>query len=85
MNQFLVRRASSSYPSEPGLHSHNQRRRHSGGARHIILRVALALLVIAGLAGVGYYGYTLADQYIYQAYQNGHSISRSRAMRRNVL
>jgi sortase A len=34
------------------------------------LKVALALLIVLGLGGVGYYAYTLADQYIYQAYEN---------------
>jgi sortase A len=28
------------------------------------------LLLILGVAGIGYYGYTVEDQYIYQAYQN---------------
>lgn len=67
----LVRRTPSGYSSEPGLHSHNQRRRVRGaGSRPLILKVALALLIILGLGGVGYYAYTLADQYVYQAYEN---------------
>jgi sortase A len=68
----LVRRTPSGYSSEPGAHSHNQRRRGQGGSgsRSIFLKVALALLVVLGLGGVGYYAYTLSDQYIYQAYEN---------------
>jgi sortase A len=67
----LVRRTPSGYSSEPGLHSHNQRRRiRGGGSRPLILKVALALLIVLGLGGVGYYAYTLGDQYLYQAYEN---------------
>jgi sortase A len=67
----LVRRASNAYPSEPGLHSHNRRRRSDGsGSRPLMLRLALALLIVLGLGGVGYYVYTLGDQYVYQAYEN---------------
>jgi sortase A len=67
----LVRRTPSGYSSEPGLHSHNQRRRVRGvESRPLILRVALALLIVLGLCGVGYYTYTLGDQYLYQAYEN---------------
>jgi sortase A len=67
----LVRRIPSGYSSEPGLHSHNRRRRGSGpSSRPLILRLALAFLIILGLAGVGYYAYTLCDQYVYQAYEN---------------
>jgi sortase A len=67
----LVRRTPSGYSSEPGLHSHNQRRRiRSAGSRPLILKVALALLIVLGFCGVGYYAYTLGDQYLYQAYEN---------------
>jgi sortase A len=67
----LVRRTPSGYSSEPGLHSHNQRRRVRGaGSRPLLLRVALGLLIVLGLGGVGYYGYTLGDRYLYQAYEN---------------
>jgi sortase A len=67
----LVRRIPSGYSSGPGLHSHNRRRRGPGSsARPLILRLALAFLIILGLAGVGYYAYTLGDQYVYQAYEN---------------
>jgi len=66
----LVRRTPSGHSSEPGRHSHNQRRRGGAGSRPRILKAALALLILLGIGGVGYYGYTLGDQYVYQAYQN---------------
>jgi sortase A len=67
----LVRRTPSGYSSEPGLHSHNRRRRGPGaGSRPFLLKVALVLLLVLGLGGVGYYAYTLGDQYIYQTYEN---------------
>ncbi len=34
------------------------------------LRYIQLLLLLLGLCGMGYYGYTLSDEYIYQAYQN---------------
>jgi sortase A len=39
--------------------------RHSG-----IVRRLRVLLLVLGLCGLAYYGYTLADQYIYQSYEN---------------
>jgi sortase A len=67
----LVRRTPNGYSSEPGLHSHNQRRRVRGAkSRPLIFKLALAVLIVLGLGGVGYYAYTLGDQYLYQAYQN---------------
>jgi sortase A len=56
---------------KPGLHSHNVRRRLSQVGRKLrFLRGLRGLLLLLGLCGVGYYGYTLADQYVYQAYEN---------------
>jgi sortase A len=66
----LVRRIPSGYPREPGLHSHNRRRRGPVRSRSPFVRVVLGLLILLGLGGVGYYGYTLGDQYVYQTYQN---------------
>ncbi len=57
-------------PVRPGVHSWNSNRLSSDPKRSPFVRALLALLVIAGIAGVGYYGYSLADQYIYQAYEN---------------
>jgi hypothetical protein len=67
----LVRRTPNGYSSEPGLHSHNHRRRVRGAkSRPLIFKLALAVLIVLGLGGVGYYAYTLGDQYFYQAYEN---------------
>jgi sortase A len=66
----LVRRMPSGYSSEPGLHSHNRKRRARRSSRSPWVRVALALLIVLGLSGVGYYAYTLGDRYVYQAYEN---------------
>jgi sortase A len=56
-------------PTKPGVHSHNLRRRPR--SRHQpVLRALRVLFLLAGLAGIGYYGYSLADQYVYQAYAN---------------
>ena len=66
----LVRRIPSGYSSEPGLHSHNRKRRARNPSRSSWVRVALALLIVLGLSGVGYYVYTLGDRYVYQAYEN---------------
>lgn len=56
---------------KPGLHSHNTTRRidrHPSRNRFVLfLRTALFTL---GLFGVGYFGYSLLDQYVYQAYEN---------------
>src|SRR5690348_1049150 len=67
---ILVRRIPSGYPSEPGLHSHNRKRRARKSSRSPWVRVALTLLNVLGLSGVGDYAYTLGDRYVYQAYEN---------------
>lgn len=67
----IVRHAIPPSFAKPGLHSHNAKRRHSQVARQPdFLRRLRGLLLILGLGGVGYYGYALSDQYIYQAYEN---------------
>jgi sortase A len=56
---------------KPGMHSHNSGRRFDGlSSRLVVLKYVRILLLIVGLIGLGYYGYTLSDEYIYQAYQN---------------
>ncbi len=56
---------------KPGLHSHNTRRRlDRNPSRNRSLRHLRASLFLLGLCGLAYYGYTLADQYVYQAYEN---------------
>jgi sortase A len=59
------------YPYEPGVHSHNQQRRSNSRPRSSGKLLQLRnLLLLVGLVCVGYYAYTLADQKIYQAYEN---------------
>ncbi len=67
----LVRYADRPYLTRPGLHSHNRQRgfvesRTSSRA----LRVVRTILLVFGLCAVGYYCYSLCDQYVYQAYEN---------------
>jgi sortase A len=68
----IVRHASTQPDVRPGSHSHNiTRRRPSPPSRAIsLVRRIRVLLILLGLCGIGYYGYTLADQYIYQSYEN---------------
>ncbi|MBV9499944.1 MAG: class D sortase [Acidobacteriaceae bacterium] len=55
----------------PGEHSHNRKRRcDSAATQRSGLRRIQTFLLILGLFGVGYYGYTLCDRYVYQAYEN---------------
>jgi sortase A len=58
-------------PVKPGLHSYNVKRRlNPSRPKHGLVSRFRLLLLICGLACVGFYGYTLANQYIYQAYEN---------------
>jgi len=67
----IIRHSTAPAFAKPGLHSHNTKRRRSSGRQKAGFVHALrGLLLILGLCGVGYYGYTLSDQYIYQAYEN---------------
>ena len=66
----LVRRMPSGYSREPGSHSHNRKRRGNKPSRSSWVRAALAVLIVLGLSGVGYYTYELGDRYVYQAYEN---------------
>ncbi len=61
----------SAYHYRPGKHSHN-RKRHSEAVvtQRSGLRGFRTLLLILGVLGVSYYGYTLCDRYVYQAYEN---------------
>ena len=67
----IVRSSPPPYFTKPGLHSHNANRRpnRSHGKFATLLHIRVLLLLL-GLCGVGYYGYTLTDQYVYQAFQN---------------
>ena len=70
---YIVRAQPATY-IRPGQHTHNVNRvrvsqpikRKSPSA----LRWMQLILLVLGLCGVGYYGYTVADQYVYQAYEN---------------
>lgn len=66
----IVRHAATTGFVKPGLHSHNITRRRVPPARFSFLRRFRILLLILGICALGYYGYTLGDQYIYQSYEN---------------
>jgi sortase A len=73
----IVRRGDSSTGAaaaavnKPGVHSRNLHRvRRAGERRSGPLRIARLALLAVGLVGTGYYAYTVADQYVYQSYQN---------------
>jgi sortase A len=67
----IVRHTAPPSFAKPGLHSHNTRRRHHEVSGNLaFLRGLRGVLLILGLCGVGYYGYTLSDQFVYQAYEN---------------
>jgi sortase A len=67
----IVRHAPADDLAKPGLHSHNVTRRLRRRPRTppFLVKTRLLLLVL-GLCALGYYGYALADQYIYQSYEN---------------
>src|SRR5690349_19437861 len=58
--------------TRPGLHSFNiGRQRKSAMRRHSRTSSFLRrLFLLVAVCGLGYYGYTLANEYVYQAYQN---------------
>lgn len=71
---LIVRHSAASAASyaRPGLHSHNKTRQMPSRVQKTgaaLNRLRLWLLIV-GICGVGYYGYTLSNQYVYQAYQN---------------
>jgi sortase A len=57
---------------EPGVHSHNQRRLLEQD--HLFcpppVRAARRILLVVAVCALGFYGYSLADQYVYQGYEN---------------
>ncbi len=58
--------------TRPGSHSHNAIRlaqKHAGKNDAPFRRLRISLFIV-GLMAVGYYAYTLSDQYVYQAYEN---------------
>jgi len=67
----IVRAAPSIPYTRPGVHSHNARRQHHATERRSRAFYSVRLfLIVVGLAALGYYGYTLGDEYVYQKYQN---------------
>lgn len=66
-------RADSSLPpTKPGLHSFNLNRRMAPPPRRRKRRTPWlrSLFYLAGFAALGYYGYTLGEQYVYERYGN---------------
>jgi sortase A len=60
-----------SYFGKPGIHSYNRSRfEQAAPPKRTGLRFARLLLFVLGIAGVGYYAYTLIDQQVYQVYGN---------------
>lgn len=59
------------YLPKPGVHSHNARRRANQERPPAgTMRGLRVLLIILGIGALGYYGYTVAYQYLYQSYAN---------------
>jgi sortase A len=68
---LLVRRNQPIYFFKPGIHNYNARRRiHQLSIGIKILRGLQLLFLLLGMSALGYYGYSLSDQYVYQAYEN---------------
>lgn len=68
---LIVRHSPPTYSVKPGLHTYNSKRQPTGSSLPAKpLQYLRTLLLLLGLCGLGYYGYTLANQYIYQDYQN---------------
>jgi sortase A len=60
-----------SYFGKPGIHSYNRSRfEKAAPPKRTGLRFTRLLLLLLGIAGVGYYAFTLLDQYVYQVYGN---------------
>lgn len=68
---FIIRQPSTPPSIKPGVHAYNRRRRFNIVRERIsnlsVLQLCLAAL---GLAGIGYYAYTLVDEHVYQSFQN---------------
>jgi sortase A len=70
-NPVIIRQPSMQRWTKPGLHTYNARRRFSALRERISnLSILQLCLVALGLAGVGYYAYTLVDEHVYQSFQN---------------
>lgn len=71
--------------AEPALYSPRNLRREIPARRpaRALLRRVRMLLLLLGVSALGYYGYSVADQYVYQAYENW-SFDQQIAGRTNV-
>ena len=70
-NPVIIRQPTMQRWTKPGLHAYNARRRFNFLRERISnLSILQFCLVALGLAGVGYYTYTLVDEYVYQSFQN---------------
>ncbi len=67
---YIVRPAPPAYFAKPGLHSHNAKRRKGLKRAFGALHGVRLMLLLFGIVALGYYAYTLCDQYVYEAYQN---------------
>jgi sortase A len=66
---YLVRDEAAT--AEPGIHSHSRSRRSLELASEVFpLHWLRRTLLLFGLAALGYYAYSLADQDLYQSYEN---------------
>lgn len=67
----IIRRNPVNYLTKPGVHSHNASRRIARtSARYTSLDTVRIVLYVIGICALGYYAYTLSDQYVYQAFEN---------------
>lgn len=68
----IVRHSETRAFVKPGLHSHNVTRRRPPAtkSKFTALNRLKILLFLIGFCALGYYGYTIADQYVYQSYEN---------------
>lgn len=60
----------SATPLKPGLHSYNARRKSQPKPKPGMVTKLRVLLFLCGVGCIGFYGYTLANEHIYQVYEN---------------
>ena len=71
MTEGLTCAGIKTYSVRPGMHSHNRLRcKRQEPARSRALNSARWLLLIIGTGALGYYGFAVADQDVYQSYEN---------------
>ncbi|MGC2660412.1 MAG: class D sortase [Bryobacteraceae bacterium] len=57
-------------PIKPGLHSYNARRKAQPKPKPGMVTKLRLLLFLCGIVCIGFYGYSLANEHIYQVYEN---------------